>query len=246
MPSSFPTESSGLGRKRKLADFDIEPLCAQFLNVLREEKIFAAIEQTEWNKMEKVLQESCNVPDLSKPFTEAKSYYRSLFEPKSSWIFLREDISPPAMPHPEEKGRQREPGKREAPPSDPYQEAAAKLKSNPLWKGVKAHIVMKNDASCRTAIDLVVLTAIDLAQSMISQNQELDRTLNDRFSIQGPKRRVADSGQAIAAWVVLQHEVEIPNQRLRPELSVHGILDYLLCVMPTSRDAYPSASFPRQ
>jgi hypothetical protein len=74
------------------------------------------------------------------------------------------------------------------------------------------------------------MTAIELAQSQIGQDQALDQNLCDRHSLTGDKCSVAGSAN-VGAWVVLQQEFEVPEQQLRPGLAVHGILDYVIGVV---------------
>ncbi|KAJ6550866.1 hypothetical protein DFH09DRAFT_1168483 [Mycena vulgaris] len=103
---------------------------------------------------------------------------------------------------------------------------------------------MDNETSSRTAIDLVLLTAIDLAQQQIAEKQDVDEALRARHSLNGPKLCVAD-GREVGSWVVLHQEVDIPGQPLLPGLALHGILDYLIGVVAASDavDALSNTSF---
>ncbi|KAJ7695481.1 hypothetical protein B0H17DRAFT_1198700 [Mycena rosella] len=218
-PSS-PSESSGLNRKRELDDSDVELLFASFMELVWREPSVQQIPggRKEWTKVkQKILRENKTVPKLSRPFTESKSFYEELFDEYSSTISLpRND---PKVP----------------PPKDQYQEAADALQNNPLWDTVKVHVVMNSETSCRTAIDMVVLTAVNLAQQEIGKKPAVDNALRERHVLKDAKCRVDGYPHKIGSWIVLHQEVEIPDQDVRRGLAVHGIIDYLIGVTPAKR-----------
>ncbi|KAJ7820896.1 hypothetical protein B0H13DRAFT_2377678 [Mycena leptocephala] len=107
-------------------------------------------------------------------------------------------------------------------PPNTYHQAAAELEDNILWKSVREHVVVENETSCKTAIDLVLLTAINLAQQQIATKKDVDDTLRTRHHIVGDN----DS-----SWVVLHQDVDVPDQDLLPTVAFHGILDYLIGVV---------------
>ncbi|KAJ7146093.1 hypothetical protein C8R44DRAFT_845349, partial [Mycena epipterygia] len=235
MIPSFSSESSGLTLKRKKKESDLESIYSHFLKTIRQDPVFNDIGDEAWAAMSrKVLRENTELPELSKPFTEGQLFYQELFENDVPRIDLREDADPVeddqveydpvadihAVPPPK---------------SDPYQEAADALQSSALWEGVKQHVVTANDMPCRTAIDMVVLTAIGLAQRLINQNEDVDHSLCERHSLHGPKCHVAGSDRKIGAWVVLHQKVDIPDQILRQGLSFHGTLDCILAVVAASK-----------
>ncbi|KAJ7736882.1 hypothetical protein B0H16DRAFT_110892 [Mycena metata] len=152
------------------------------------------------------------MPD-SRPFTEARPFLQDLFETG------RQDIPIPAS---------RVQSGDDAPAR--WDEAAAALRQNVLWKSVEQHFVMGEETSCRTAIDLVVLTAIDLAQSQMAHDGAVDDAVSTRHALSDPKQ-TDSNGHQVGSWVVVHQEVEVPSQPLLPGLALHGILDYLIGVV---------------
>ncbi|KAJ6611151.1 hypothetical protein B0H10DRAFT_2057735 [Mycena sp. CBHHK59/15] len=223
LPASS-SESSGPHPKRKLEEADVEELFSHFMTILSSESIVkehfpGGPGSKAWTTLQKkVLADNKKTPKLSRPFTDGKSFYADLFEGPPAPISLREDKNPvsPAQPH-------------------PYQEAAGALQGNPLWKGVKDHIIMANETGCRTAIDMVVLTAINLAQQDIVLDDSVDTTLSQRHSLPDTKCLLDGFSNEIRSWVVLQQEVEIPDQDLKVGLTFHGVLDYILGVVSTTQ-----------
>ncbi|KAJ7364419.1 hypothetical protein DFH08DRAFT_930354 [Mycena albidolilacea] len=217
LPSS-QSESSGLaGRKRKAAEVHVEHLLSKNFTRMRQEALFSAFEEDEW---EKVVARILDDPELRpnkvtvSPFTEALPFFEDLCgSPKR--LDIREDLDRAS----------------EVTDGNMYEDAARNLQENILWRGVREHVVMEKEMSCRTAIDLILLTAVDLAQRHISEKPELDDALRIRHDLDGPARREPD-GRHISSWVVVQQEVDIPSQLVRQELAFHGILDYLLAIVP--------------
>ncbi|KAJ7789774.1 hypothetical protein B0H14DRAFT_2943222 [Mycena olivaceomarginata] len=231
LPSS-QSESSGLaGRKRKAAEGDVEHLLSKIFTRMRQEALFSAFEEDEW---EKVVARISDDPELRSnkvtvsPFTEALPFFEDLCgSPKR--LDIREDLDRAS----------------EVTDGNMYEDAARNLQENILWRGVREHVVMEKEMSCRTAIDLILLTAVDLAQRHISEKPELDDALRIRHDLDGPARREPD-GRHIASWVIVQQEVDVPSQLVRQGLAFHGILDYLLAVV-SAKDVghifHPGQSF---
>ncbi|KAF8187349.1 hypothetical protein K438DRAFT_2019549 [Mycena galopus ATCC 62051] len=182
---------------------------------LRQEHLFAAHEEDDWNAVTAKMLEDPSLPKpiLSRPFTDASPFYNELFgsEPVTE-IYAAEDMNPSA-------------------PADPtYEAAATALEENVLWQGVREHIVHDNEASCRTAIDMVVLTAVDLAQKEIEEHTGVDEALRANHSLSDLKSSFS-GGPQVHSWVVLHQEVSISDQQMLPSLALHGIIDYLLEVI---------------
>ncbi|KAJ6551344.1 hypothetical protein B0H19DRAFT_1157291 [Mycena capillaripes] len=239
LPTSY-SESPGLGRpKQKAAELqiDAQAVYAYVLARLRGEYVFAAIDADDWEKVTKKILHNPLLPPpsyKSRPFADAHPFYEDLFQDPVRYISLCEyQTTPPSenkdSTAPEEK--------------DAYQEASVALQQNPLWKGVQHHVIMDNETSCRTAIDLMMLTAIELAQKQIAEKPDIDEALRIRHSLTGPKARVSD-GHEVGSWIVLHHEVEIPDQYLLPELAMHGVLDFVVAVVSARKamDAMNSGS----
>ncbi|KAJ7353646.1 hypothetical protein DFH08DRAFT_934483 [Mycena albidolilacea] len=235
-PSShmLPTsrsEASGLaGHKRKAADWDdnSEHLMFQVFSRLRQEALFSAVEEDEWDGMTaRVLNDpKLRTPKVTlSPFTEALPFFRELCDYTDQSIDIRED---------------------DAPLEDKYEAVAADLEENVLWKGLRDHVVMEKEVSSRTVIDMIVLTAVGLAQQQISQQPDVDDALRLRHNPEAPPRHEQD-GAELNSWVVVRQEVDIPDQLVRSGLAFHGILDYLLAVIPARKVAHRSARWgPRQ
>ncbi|KAF8147151.1 hypothetical protein K438DRAFT_2090895 [Mycena galopus ATCC 62051] len=190
IPASFSESSSLAARaqKRKAHELDPVAIYKHVMQRLRQDHLFAAHEEDDWNAVTAKMLEDPSLPKpiLSRPFTDASSFYNELFgsEPVTE-IYAAEDTNP------------------SAPVNPTYEAAATALEENVLWQGVREHIVHDNEASCRTAIDMVVLTAVDLAQKEIEEQ----------------------------SWVVLHQKVSISDQQMLPSLALHGIIDYLLKVI---------------
>ena len=101
--------------------------------------------------------------------------------------------------------------------------------SLPLAYLSSAYHVWQNETSCRTAIDLILLTATKLAQQQIKQNKVIEDTIRARHSVPSDDD---DSG-----WVVLHQEVVIPDQALSGNVYFHGILDHLIGIVSAKRGA---------
>ncbi|KAJ6571853.1 hypothetical protein B0H19DRAFT_1131569 [Mycena capillaripes] len=208
------TMSTGLSLKRKI-DYAME--------VLQQEPLFQVVSKQRWEEIgSQVLQEFRG--DISVPFTETAPFYSELFESSgarySRIIKLREDRDAVAPSQ-----------------SDLYQDAARDLQKNILWKGVREHVVISSGSSCRRAIDLMVLTAVELAQAQISADEDIDRVLGDRHALNGRKYHVAGNSSKSQSWVVLLPETDVPDQTVRPGVAFHGTLDYLLGVVDADKVA---------
>ncbi|KAJ6462523.1 hypothetical protein C8R45DRAFT_1080631 [Mycena sanguinolenta] len=114
-----------------------------------------------------------------------------------------------------------------------YQDAAEALKDTQHWQGVERHVMMSSEMSCRTAIDMVLIAAIDLAQKNLVENPEIDAEVSKRHNLKGPKC-CDPSGRKYASWIVLHQEVEVPDQPLTDTIAAHGVLDYLIGAVPTA------------
>ncbi|KAJ7442730.1 hypothetical protein B0H11DRAFT_2291985 [Mycena galericulata] len=219
IPTSF-SESSSLGsrgQKRKAKDHEVDPaaIYKHVMDRLRQEGLFAAHEEDDWKAVTAKMLEDPTLPKpvFSRPFTDAAPFYTELFGSDSAKkIYAAEDNNPSAS-------------------LDPFYDAAATaLEENVLWQGVQDHVIHGNQASCRTAIDMIVLTAIDLAQKQIAQKTTVDDNLRKNHSLSHVKSSISD-GPPVHSWVVLHQEVSIPDQKMLPSLALHGIIDYLLAVI---------------
>ncbi|KAF8187262.1 hypothetical protein K438DRAFT_1936512 [Mycena galopus ATCC 62051] len=217
IPASF-SESSSLaarGQKRKAHELDPVAIYKHVMQRLRQDHLFGAHEEDDWNAVTAKMLEDPSLPKpiLSRPFTDAGPFYNELFgsEPVTE-IYAAEDMNPSA-------------------PVDPtYDAAATALEQNVLWQGVREHIVLDNEASCRTAIDMVVLTAVDLAQKEIEEHTGVDEALRANHSLSDLKSSFS-GGPQVHSWVVLHQKVSISDQQMLPSLALHGIIDYLLEVI---------------
>ncbi|KAJ6551349.1 hypothetical protein B0H19DRAFT_166741 [Mycena capillaripes] len=208
--TSAPADLSG--RKRKSdPGVDVDAVVLSVMETLRGERFFSAIEEDDWEVLTEKVRKNPTLPKTSRLFTEARPFYSSLFELKVGSIKLFEDrVADPAADEDEELTV-----------PDVYREAAEALRKNELWENVREHVVMENETSCRTAIDLILLTAIKLAQQQIDQNEDVDSAIRARHS--------PDDNSS--GWVVLHQEVNIPDQALLTKVSFHGVLDYLIGIV---------------
>ncbi|KAJ7277833.1 hypothetical protein C8J57DRAFT_1308077 [Mycena rebaudengoi] len=226
------SEASGLaGHRRKAADWDdnFEHLMSRVFSRLRQEALFSAVEEDEWDGMTaRVLNDpKLRTPQVTlSPFTEALPFFRELCDHSDDQtIYIRED---------------------DAPLEDKYEAAATELEENVLWKGLRDHVVMEKEVSSHTVIDMIVLTAVGLAQQQISQQPDVDDALRLRHNPEAPPRHEQD-GTELNSWVVMRQEVDIPDQLVQNGLAFHGILDYLLAIVPARKVAHRSARWgPRQ
>ncbi|KAJ7217733.1 hypothetical protein GGX14DRAFT_597667 [Mycena pura] len=186
------------------------------METLRRETMFCGIEEDDWISLTEKVRKNPTPSRVSRPFTEAMPFYSFLFAKTVDRINLLEDRLPGASDEDEALAI-----------PDIYQEAADALRKNELWENVREHVVMDNETSCRTAIDLILLTAIKLAQQQIQQNKVIEDTIRARHSIPSDDD---DSG-----WVVLHQEVIIPDQALSGNVYFHGILDYLIGIVSAKR-----------
>ncbi|KAJ6493283.1 hypothetical protein C8R45DRAFT_989299 [Mycena sanguinolenta] len=216
MAAASMTHSSGLGRKRKAEDSELDPGASRVLKQLKQNPLFSSID---WEALTtEVLTDSLPAPSFeSRPFTQAHALFHDLFE---SSTFLRLYRADGSLPQNEENLS-----------PDRYEDAAAALLDNPLWKAIEQNLGIKDKSSCSSAIDFIILTAIDLAQQEITRNREVDLALRARHRLE---EHISDDGVA-GSRVVLHHKIKIPNQLVLPELALHGVLDLVLAVAP-SRD----------
>ncbi|KAJ6450423.1 hypothetical protein C8R47DRAFT_70334 [Mycena vitilis] len=182
--------SDGLGRKRKAhEEFSALAMYQFLLQELRKEEFLAGVEEDDWAQFQDKILSNPQLPGCqSQPFTAARSFYQELFEEEESVIKLVEDSE---LELDDDASN---------PPDDVYEVAASDLRRNVLWQAVVDHVVIENETSCRTAIDIILLTAMTIAQSKIDEQT---------------------SGR-----VILHQEVGIPPQQLAPGASFHGLLDY--------------------
>ncbi|KAJ7449580.1 hypothetical protein FB451DRAFT_1287331 [Mycena latifolia] len=237
MLTASESELSALGgRERKAEELDPESIYSFILERLRKERFFSSIEEDEWEELSAKILVDPQLPAptiISKPFTESGSFYNDVFQNPVGTLSLREDVGEPILSRVDKN-----PSSTPSDPSDRiYHEAAATLQNNVLWKSVQEHVVIDNETSCRTAIDLVLLTAVDLAQQQIAEKQDVDEALRARHLLTGPKCPDSD-GREVGSWVVLHQKVDIPEQLLLPGIALHGILDYLLGVVSASNDSH--------
>ncbi|KAJ7282100.1 hypothetical protein C8J57DRAFT_1219840 [Mycena rebaudengoi] len=237
MLTASQSEPSALaGRKRKAIPIDAESICRSILDRLRQQ--LSTIDDDEWETVTAAMLADPNLTKTSvtsKPFTEAHPFFSDLFQDPEDRIKLIEDQKS-AIPQ-----------CAAAPPdaaANPYEEAAATLRANPIWKSIREHVVMDNETSSRTVIDLIVLTAVELAQRCISEQAEVDERVCGRHHLTGPKWSSDVNGRPVGSRVVLHQEVDIPGQPLLPGVALHGILDYLLGVVPA--DHVKEAFIPTQ
>ncbi|KAJ6550870.1 hypothetical protein DFH09DRAFT_1366626 [Mycena vulgaris] len=211
MLTASQSESAALGgRKRKAEELDVGAIYSYILERLRQQRFFSAIEKDDWEELTAQMLRDPQLPAspfTSRPFKDTQPFHNDIFEAEVGQVDLREDA-----------GKMRPPLEDEdhslPPPDDLYVEAAAALRKNVLWRGVQEHVVMDNETSSRTAIDLILLTAVNIAQQQIAEKQDVDEAL-----------------RALGSWVVLHQEVDIPDQLLLPGVALHGILDYLVGVV---------------
>ncbi|KAJ7643433.1 hypothetical protein DFH06DRAFT_1136848 [Mycena polygramma] len=208
---------SGLGRKRKAAE-DSSPLSMyqHILQRFRQDPFLAGVEEEKWAQFSAKLLSNPQLPGLhrSPRFEEALPFYAELFEGEEGRVELAEE---PWKPH-----------SVLVPAAAPsvFEEAAAELRLNPLWKDMEKHVVIDNERPyCRIAIDLVLLTAMNLAQKQIDKDPQLDSELGRRRFL--PKTNPG----VVGSRVVLHTGVDIPPQDVLPHLSVHGALDYAFSVV---------------
>ncbi|KAJ6493284.1 hypothetical protein C8R45DRAFT_989302 [Mycena sanguinolenta] len=123
-------------------------------------------------------------------------------------------------------------------------EAAAPLRDNILWKAVEKQVLIKEKSSRRSAVDLIIGTAIDVAQKEITRNLKVDLALGARHRLEAHNWRDPD-GKA-GSQIVLRRKIEIPSQRVSPELAFYGTLDLVLAVVPArnAKDALESDDTP--
>ncbi|KAJ6584685.1 hypothetical protein B0H19DRAFT_1249631 [Mycena capillaripes] len=86
-------------------------------------------------------------------------------------------------------------------------------------------------------INLLILTAIRLAQREILNKDELDKLLAERHKRPGEiwqpsvSTKLTDVGKAVRSWVVFEPQIDISDQDLGSGRVVHGILDYIIGVV---------------
>ncbi|KAJ7219888.1 hypothetical protein B0H12DRAFT_1078490 [Mycena haematopus] len=215
IPASFSELSSLGSRGRKRQAQEPVAIYKHVMDRLRQERLFAAHEEDDWNVVTaKILQDpSLPKPMLSRQLKDAHLFYSDVVGAELvTDLHAAEDIHPSA-------------------PLDPtYDAAATALEQNVLWQGIREHIIHSHEASCRTAIDMVVLTAVDLAQRQIEGNSNVDEHLRAGHSLSGLKSSRSNR-PPVHSWVVLPQGVSIPDQQVLPSLAFHGTIDYLLAII---------------
>ncbi|KAF8153608.1 hypothetical protein K438DRAFT_1987574 [Mycena galopus ATCC 62051] len=225
IPSSKSDPSRNLSdnlKKKKPAELPDPAMIYRFiLDQLRNE-ILSYMPADRWDQLVEKAVEDPKLPSaervLSRPFTEAHALYSSVFQGDVNYIPLQEDEDGIAMDD------------AMSPPNDVV-EAATELRDNTLWEAVKQHVIMDNDeTSCRTAIDLILLSAVTLAQKRIKDDRSIDAVLCERH-----KLPPSTNAPKLRSWVVVHQEVEIPDQHLLPTLAAYGVLDYMVGVASAQR-----------
>ncbi|KAJ6462515.1 hypothetical protein C8R45DRAFT_1080627 [Mycena sanguinolenta] len=219
MLSSSQSESSGLKRKAE-EPLDAAAVYKYVLDDLRKDAL-ADVSQPQWRR---ILSKALRNPKLLKldtlwsrrPFTDGWNFAEEVIEEDQDGLHVDEDTQAPS----DNSGNK-------------YQDAAEALKHMQHWQGVERHVMMSSEMSCRTAIDMVLIAAIDLAQKNLVENHEIDAEVSKRHKLKGPKCR-DPSGRKYASWIVLHQEVEVPDQPLTDTIAAHGVLDYLIGAVPTA------------
>ncbi|KAJ7118282.1 hypothetical protein C8R44DRAFT_878892 [Mycena epipterygia] len=230
MISASQSDSYALGtRKRKAKDLDAGALFTAVLNRLRQHRRFAAIEQDDWEDATSEILLDAELPESAfppKPFTDALPFYNDFF-PKilATFLFL--------------KTRNLSPARTIQTPHLPIAITKRRLDFEKTHFGRASRNTLSwrsNETSCRTAIDLVLLTAMELAQQQIAESPDIDDALCARHSLEEFESNSLDSdGREVRSWVVLHQELDIPDQELLPGMFLHGIFDYLLGVVPARK-----------
>ncbi|KAJ7080921.1 hypothetical protein B0H15DRAFT_855519 [Mycena belliarum] len=164
--------------------------------------------RAEWRRMRDELSKK-KLPKLSVPFTDGLRFYEELFPENKGTIPLAEDL---------EGGRVN---------TCPEEAETAELLRNSLWHGMNDHVVTNNGTGCRTAIDMILLTAIQTAQRHVESDDETDFSLSQRHGF-GDARKCDGSRSRF----LLYREAKIPDQDVRVGLACHGTLDYVVAVIP--------------
>ncbi|KAJ7217035.1 hypothetical protein GGX14DRAFT_601810 [Mycena pura] len=223
LPNS-QSESSGLKNgKRKRVSNDVQDIIGKILAVARRELPLSDIDDDEWETIAKNVSSDAELfPDgVQVPFTGALPFFGDLCGPIEH-LDICEDMKQATGDG-----------------ASVYDEAAMSLQESPLWRGVREHVIMEIETSCRTAIDLVLLTAVNLAQRHICETPEIDDALRIRHSLVHP----APYDFRTASWVAIQQDVDIPGQSVRRGLAFNGIIDYLLTIVSTKRVAHARHAF---
>ncbi|KAJ7503306.1 hypothetical protein B0H11DRAFT_2357385 [Mycena galericulata] len=114
-----------------------------------------------------------------------------------------------------------------------YREAAERLEENDLWKAAKSHLSLASNTGCRTLIDMVLLSAVQIAQQLIIDDDVVDKDLAGRHSFKQRPVKLPGIGKEIRNWILLEHDVAVPDLDVKPNVVVHGILDYVVGVVAT-------------
>lgn len=83
---------------------------------------------------------------------------------------------------------------------------------------------------------MILLTAIRLSQRRIIQEDAVDKDLAERHSFSHRPVQPQGIGKKISTWILIQPEVTVPDQDLKPQFAVHGVLDYLIGMRATTAD----------
>ncbi|KAJ6576678.1 hypothetical protein DFH09DRAFT_1361569 [Mycena vulgaris] len=152
---------------------------------------------------------------LSLPFTDGINIYQDFFEDAGVILDLKKDLDLLSG--------------QEDMTSTSEKQAATALLDNALWTGVQKHVVVQNETRGRTIIDLVLVAAIEMAQDEVASNDFVDKSLSKRhgFDVDDKKKY-----PGVQSWILLYQEVNIPDQDLKVGLSCHGILNYMVAIVP--------------
>ncbi|KAJ7154781.1 hypothetical protein C8R46DRAFT_1118403 [Mycena filopes] len=212
-------ESSALKQKLKASELE------DFLNFFRNIPIVRdRIGREEWSEIRYKVIQSQNL-SVTVPFTDAAPFYKDLFEDVPERVSIYEDSESDGVIIDASMDVEREP--------DIFREAAQTLKSTPLWQNAAEHFVHKNETMCRTTLDLILLSAVDLAQQLIGADEELDNALAERHAlcVDASKVRIGQALKPVKSWIVLHPEVDIPDQPVTEAVSMHGPAAYMLGVV---------------
>ncbi|KAJ7650087.1 hypothetical protein FB45DRAFT_997234, partial [Roridomyces roridus] len=112
-----------------------------------------------------------------------------------------------------------------AKPESIFYKAADELRESKAWKSILNFVLVHNRMSCPTAINNILLAALDLATEMLAADKTLDEELATRFDV--------DLGETSGtkSWLLLHQDVIVPSTPVA-NVSLHGILEYT--ILPVS------------
>ncbi|KAJ7150303.1 hypothetical protein C8R46DRAFT_1124559 [Mycena filopes] len=208
-----------------------------FERLRSETSLGGILDEAQWARMTEPLLKDARLPPctpsrVSAPFTDTLTFLSELVSDHVEDIGTAED-------HTKRLADSNSVFTLDDPPVDRYAEASASLTSNPLWVDLFRHSVQAHGASCRSVTHLVVIAAIRLAQDELARHEELDIALAQRhyseFESEPTHKCEAHPGSGSARnWVVLHQNLDVPAQNVLPQLELHGILDYLVGVVPAN------------